>query len=80
MQIRLRQRCLFRDIDSRWIERHDISCCASLSGGVFALLSYDSDHGADIKIRQVKYLNKIIEQDHRALKRLVRPMLGFRDF
>ena len=28
----------------------------------------------------VKYLNNIVEQDHRAVKRLVRPMLGFKSF
>jgi putative transposase len=33
-----------------------------------------------IEIRQVKYLNNIVEQDHRAIKRLVRPMLGFKSF
>ncbi|WP_429557460.1 IS6 family transposase [Paraburkholderia youngii] len=33
-----------------------------------------------IKVRQNKYLNNIIEQDHRAIKRIVRPMMGFKDF
>ncbi len=27
-----------------------------------------------------KYLNNIIEQDHRFIKRLMRPMLGFKNF
>lgn len=31
-------------------------------------------------IRQVKYLNNIVEQDHRAVKRVTRPMLGFKSF
>jgi transposase-like protein len=31
-----------------------------------------------IRIRQSAYLNNRIEQDHRAIKRRVRPMLGFR--
>jgi hypothetical protein len=30
--------------------------------------------------RQVKYLDTIVEQDHQAVKRLVRPMLGFKSF
>jgi putative transposase len=30
-----------------------------------------------IQIRQSQYLNNCIEQDHRAIKRRVRPMLGF---
>src|SRR5665648_901189 len=31
-------------------------------------------------VRQVKYLNNIVEQDHRAVKRITKPMLGFRSF
>jgi transposase-like protein len=30
-----------------------------------------------IRIRQSRYLNNRIEQDHRAIKRRVRPVLGF---
>nr|WP_028215229.1 IS6 family transposase [Paraburkholderia mimosarum] len=33
-----------------------------------------------IKVRQNKYLNNVIEQDHRAVKRIVKPMMGFRTF
>ena len=33
-----------------------------------------------IIVRQVKYLNNIIEQDHRAIKRVTRPMLNFKSF
>jgi transposase-like protein len=29
------------------------------------------------RLRQAKYLNNIVEQDHRRVKRLVRPGLGF---
>lgn len=32
------------------------------------------------RLRQVKYLNNIIEQDHRRVKRLIRPGLGFGSF
>jgi putative transposase len=31
-------------------------------------------------MRQSKYLNNLVEQDHRAVKRVVRPMLGFKSF
>ena len=31
-------------------------------------------------VRQVKYLNNIVEQDHRAVKRMTKPMLGFKSF
>jgi putative transposase len=33
-----------------------------------------------IVVRQSKYLNNLVEQDHRAVKRVVRPMLGFKSF
>ena len=33
-----------------------------------------------IQIRQVKYLNNIVEQDHRFIKKRVRTMLGFKSF
>ena len=45
-----------------------------------AIESHNQEHDADIEIRQVKYLNNIVEQDHRAIKRAVRPMLGFKSF
>src|SRR6476620_3888267 len=33
-----------------------------------------------IQIRQVKYLNNMVEQDHRLIKKRVRSMLGFKSF
>ena len=33
-----------------------------------------------ITFRQIKYLNNIIEQDHRFIKKRTRPMLGFKSF
>jgi putative transposase len=38
--------------------------------------------GCDVPIlvRQVQYLNNIVEQDHRAIKRVTRPMLNFKSF
>ena len=41
---------------------------------------YNAEHDTTIAIRQCKYLNNIVEQDHRAVKRIVRPMLGFKSF
>jgi IS6 family transposase len=35
---------------------------------------------ASCELRQSKYLNNVIEQDHRFLKRLVRPGMGFFSF
>jgi len=33
-----------------------------------------------IEIRQIKYLNNIVEQDHRFIKKRTRPTLGFKNF
>jgi transposase-like protein len=33
-----------------------------------------------IIVRQVKYLNNIVEQDHRAIKRITKPMFDFKSF
>jgi len=45
-----------------------------------AIKRYNRTHKTGIAIRQCKYLNNIVEQDHRAVKRKVRPMLGFKSF
>jgi len=33
-----------------------------------------------IEIRQIKYLNNIVEQDHRFIKRITKPTMGFKAF
>ena len=45
-----------------------------------AIRGYNEEHGTAIILRQVKYLNNVVEQDHRAVKRVTRPMLGFKSF
>src|ERR1700674_4147622 len=45
-----------------------------------ALQAINAKRETPIKVRQVKYLNNIVEQDHRAIKRRTRPMMGFKDF
>ncbi|BFG81108.1 IS6 family transposase [Paraburkholderia terrae] len=45
-----------------------------------ALEALNTGRPTPIKIRQNKYLNNIVEQDHRAIKRIIRPMMGFKDF
>jgi transposase-like protein len=40
----------------------------------------NAQRGEGIVVRQVMYLNNIVEQDHRAIKRRTRPMFGFKDF
>lgn len=47
-----------------------------------ALDSFNKDVSKEqeIEIRQIKYLNNIVEQDHRFIKKRTRPMLGFKNF
>ena len=45
-----------------------------------AINDYNDDEGTDIEIRQNKYLNNMIEQDHRPIKQLCRATLGFKSF
>jgi len=45
-----------------------------------AIVSIQADTGLAITLRQSKYLNNIVEQDHRAVKRVTRPMLEFKNF
>ena len=45
-----------------------------------AVASIQADTGLTIMLRQSKYLNNIVEQDHRAINRVTRPMLGFKTF
>ena len=45
-----------------------------------AIASIQADSGLPIEMRQSKYLNNLVEQDHRAVKRITRPMLGFKTF
>jgi len=43
-----------------------------------AIKSDNAEHGTASVIRQVQYPKNGIEQDHRAVKRVTRPMLGFK--
>jgi putative transposase len=45
-----------------------------------ALKRYNKTHKTAIVICHSKYLNNMVEQDHRAVKRLTHPMLGFKSF
>ena len=45
-----------------------------------ALEQLNKEREVPITVRQVKYLNNIVEQDHRSIKRITRPMLGFKSF
>ncbi len=43
-------------------------------------LKEDEAIDQETELRQNKYLNNIVEQDHRAIKRIVKPMMGFKTF
>jgi putative transposase len=45
-----------------------------------AIKRYNRTQKTAIIIRHCKYLNNIVEQDHRAIKRLTHPLLGFKSF
>src|SRR5262245_55197271 len=65
------------------IRRHGVPEKITIDGSAAneaAIKSYNEEHGTAITIRQIKYLNNIVEQDHRAVKRITRPMLGFKSF
>nr|WP_183726789.1 MULTISPECIES: IS6 family transposase [Paraburkholderia] len=45
-----------------------------------AIEAIDADRETPIKIRRCKYLNNLVEQNFRVIKRRTRPMPGFRNF
>jgi transposase-like protein len=45
-----------------------------------AIRSINDDACVDVELRQSKYLNNLVEQDHRSVKRITSPMLGFKSF
>ena len=65
------------------IRRHGVPETITIDeseANVAAIRGYNKAHGTAISIRQVKYLNNVVEQDHRAVKRVTHPRLGFKSF
>src|SRR5881397_2155856 len=65
------------------IRRHGMPEKITIDGSAAneaAIKSYNEEHGTAIAIRKIKYLNNIVEQDHRGVKRITRPMLGCKAF
>jgi len=65
------------------IRRHGVPEKITIDGSeanAAAIRRYNEAHGTAIIIRQVKYLNNLVEQDHRGVKRVTHPMLGFKSF
>jgi putative transposase len=72
------KRCL-----TKAIRRHGVPEKITIDGSAAheaASKSYKAEPGTAIAIRQVKYLNNIVEQDHRGVKRIPRPMFGCKTF
>jgi transposase-like protein len=60
--------------------RHGVPEKSTLDGceaNEAAIKRYHDAHGTTISIRQITYLKNLVEQDHRAVKRVTRPLLGF---
>ena len=65
------------------IRRHGVPEKITIDGSAAneaAIKRYNAEQGTAIEIRKIKYLNNIVEQDHRGVKRITRPMLGFKAF
>src|SRR6266404_2975558 len=65
------------------IRRHGVPEKITIDGSeanAAAIRTYKREHGTAILIRQVKDLNNSVEQDHRGVKRVTRPMLRFKSF
>jgi putative transposase len=63
------------------IRRHHVPTTITIDGSgasAAAIRRDNAEHDTTIEVRQVRYLNHIVEQDHRAVKRVVRPILGFK--
>jgi putative transposase len=65
------------------IRRHGVPETITIDGSeanAAAIWRYNEAHGTAIEIRQIKYLNNLVEQDHRGVKRVTRPIRGFKSF
>jgi transposase-like protein len=65
------------------IDLHDVPVKITIDksgANTAAVRSLIADSGVPIELRQSKYLNNLVEQDHRAIKRRTRPMMGFKSF
>ena len=78
-----RDRSAARRFLERSINQHDVPKKITIdkSGtNTAAIESAKADACVDILMRQHEYLNKIVKQDHRAVKRITQHVLGFKSF
>ena len=74
---------LRRGASSSAIDLHDVPASITINksgANTAAVRGLVAESGAAIELRQSKYLNNVGEQDHRAIKRRTRPMMGFKSF
>jgi putative transposase len=65
------------------LRRHGIPETITIDGSeanAAAIRGYNEAHGTAIIIRKVPYLQNVVAQAHRGVKRVTRPMLGFKAF
>jgi len=78
-----RDRAAARRFLERAINLHDVPVKITIDksgANTAAIESVKADACVDILMRQNKYLNSLVEQDPRAVKRVTGPMLGFKLF
>jgi hypothetical protein len=71
--------CFLRKATGRHgvLEKITIDKCGANTA---AIISYNANHDVDVEIRHVRCLSNMVEQGHRAIKRMVKAMLGFKAF
>jgi len=71
-----------REVDgwTRPISRSKASGDSSTARWINSARPSTDAHGTSIEIRQINYLNNLVEQAHRGVKRVTRPMLGAKSF
>jgi putative transposase len=70
-------------MQERAINLHDVPQKITINksgANTAAIESAKRDVCVEIVMRQSKYLSNMVEQDHLAVKRVTRPMLGFKSF
>ena len=72
------RRFFHKAMGHRWV--HDMVTRDKSDANKAALDQLNMEQEIPTGIRQARYLNNIEEQDHRAVKRAIRSMLGFKSF
>jgi transposase-like protein len=74
------KRFFARAIEQRGVPEQITLDGYAASHAAVAELQEEDVLSADLTVQTNKYLNNVIEQDHRRVKQRVRPMLGFKRF